>query len=672
MLDEFLKYAKMAEQLFNVTQGSNFDTSTFNNPYLVFKKQEQLKKAQQSIVTSVDNLLENSFIGKLNEIINETRNALATVLTSDKQNVRTVIEKTLTPYTNLPDREFVKLAQRAVNDLFDWAVQTDRRINTNLANILVNKEDSVSTARRILEFKEEVVGNKEHVLYRNHVINLIDAKLSDVEGGIDNISIKNKDNKAYDQNQMIYAFREIKEYLNGSDNNLYAALVRLAIVQSGLSNSPISFTSLLPYDDFKAEYGETMATIEEKENLSDYHALAVFQRNNWADDDVTPYRKAKRTESGSYNNNMKLAPKVNLAVIQGKIPKMLKLDTRAREANKDVIVYQWQDQNLTPAEQKIRDEKKARGDYSYINKGLFQKVYTDEAKTEALTIKDFYGNTQYVYKMINAWGDSFKVNEFYEVARPSAFTENGFLPVQYSVEETPNGLTYTSNEVSDATIVPYFVSPKTEEVAPEEEVVVANDNVSSNKINIYAGAGENSELSNFAFRPFEDSAFGVKYNTVEGAFQAAKLEYSNFYYLPNMGGPRDSYFKMQEKLAEATGAEAKALGRQIKGLDTKAWDSNSSKIMKDLIKDSFEQNPTALAKLLATGNAELTHTQDTTKWGKEFPRLLMEVRDELRPSPVAEKSNKKVVSSQLSLFNDAEVDAVINKKEKESERCNAK
>lgn len=470
MLDEFLKYAKMAEQLFNVTQGSNFDTSTFNNPYLVFKKQEQLKKAQQSIVTSVDDLLENSFIGKLNSTLTDVRKVLATV-TSDKENVSKVIEKTLTPYVNLPDRDFVKLAQRAKNDLIDWAVQTDRRINTNLANMLVNTEDRLSTARQILEFKEEVMSNPEHALYNNHVINLIDAKLSETEGGIDNISIKNKDNKAYDQNQMIYAFNEIKEYLNGSDNNLYGALVRLAVIQSGLSNSPISFTSLLPYDDFKAVYGKTMATIEEKENLSDFHTLAVFQRNNWADDDVTPYRKAKRTESGSYNNNMKFAPKVNLAIIKGDIPKLVKLDLRAREAGKDVIVYQWENQNLTPTEKKIRDEKKARGDYSYINKGLFQKVYTDEARTQPLTITDFYGNKQYVYKMINAWGDSFKANEFYSVARPSAFN-NGFLEVKFSVEETINGNEYTSNEVSDAAIVPYFVSPKAEQpVAPEEEVV---------------------------------------------------------------------------------------------------------------------------------------------------------------------------------------------------------
>ena len=44
MLNEFLKYAKMASQMFTFSQGTNFDTATFNDPYLVFKKLEQLKK----------------------------------------------------------------------------------------------------------------------------------------------------------------------------------------------------------------------------------------------------------------------------------------------------------------------------------------------------------------------------------------------------------------------------------------------------------------------------------------------------------------------------------------------------------------------------------------------------------------------------------------------------
>ena len=51
--------------------------------------------------------------------------------------------------------------------------------------------------------------------------------------------------------------------------------------------------------------------------------------------------------------------------------------------------------------------------------------------------------------------------------------------------------------------------------------------------------------------------------------------------------------------------------------------------MYNLLLDSFRQNPKAAERLLATGNATLTHKQDKGKWGKEFPKLLMEVREEL-------------------------------------------
>ena len=141
---------------------------------------------------------------------------------------------------------------------------------------------------------------------------------------------------------------------------------------------------------------------------------------------------------------------------------------------------------------------------------------------------------------------------------------------------------------------------------------------SETKINIYAGTGENAELSNFATRPFTD-ALGIEFKNVEAAFQYAKINYST----------GDNSI-IAEKLQTANGPEAKALGKQIKGLDIKTWDKNSSLIMKGIIKDSFIENPAALKTLLATGNATLTHTQDKTKWGVEFPRLLMEVREELR------------------------------------------
>lgn len=483
MLDEFLKYAKMGQQMFNLTQGSNFDTATFNDPFLVFKKGKQLEVAQRGLISSVDDLLDNSFIGDLYSTIIEIRDALAQILPSDQENVRRVLEKVLLDQLDNSDRDFVKIAQKAKNDLFDWAVQTNRGINSNLLNTLVNGNEVVdqngntvlttSAPRKVLDFVEEVKADPTHPLHNNHVINLIDVRLSEVDGGVDNVAIKNKDNKIYDQNNVIYAFKEMREYTKNMDDDIYKQLLRLAIVQSGLSNSPISYTSLIPYDDFQQIYNKTLSNINNLENLEDFYNLKVFARNNWSDDDIVPRRQAKWTTNSYgdriYNTNMNFSVKVNTAMVQGKLPKLLKLSTKARESVKDTIVYTWENLRISKEQRK---EMRERGDYSYINKGLFTKV-KDKTGNPLTITRTINGQpvVQFVYKMINAWGDGYKANEFYAGARPSVFAENGFMKVQYSEEETPNGIVRTSNEVADEVIIPYFVTPKTETKTEGQDVI---------------------------------------------------------------------------------------------------------------------------------------------------------------------------------------------------------
>jgi len=162
---------------------------------------------------------------------------------------------------------------------------------------------------------------------------------------------------------------------------------------------------------------------------------------------------------------------------------------------------------------------------------------------------------------------------------------------------------------------------------------------SSTKINIYDGTGENADLSNFATRPFKfvvqpivSAIYGEKsFDSVEQAFQWHKGLFAEA--PAQFGGSGSKTVQLMRQIKETkNGAEIKKLGQQFNLIKSKQWDSFSSVLMKDLLKESFQQNPEALKKLLATGNAELTHTQDTTKWGKEFPKLLMEVREELRPT----------------------------------------
>jgi hypothetical protein len=87
--------------------------------------------------------------------------------------------------------------------------------------------------------------------------------------------------------------------------------------------------------------------------------------------------------------------------------------------------------------------------------------------------------------------------------------------------------------------------------------------------------------------------------------------------------------------------------------------------MKELLLESFKQNPGALQRLLDTGNATLTHTQDKSKCGTEFPKPLMEVRNEFKTTqPVG--SNK--VEIQDPLDQKADPDSKLDKKRKVSGR----
>lgn len=160
-----------------------------------------------------------------------------------------------------------------------------------------------------------------------------------------------------------------------------------------------------------------------------------------------------------------------------------------------------------------------------------------------------------------------------------------------------------------------------------------NNSPTSSTVNIYAGTGENADLSNFAIRPFThhfNDGSVKEFQSVEQAFQYIKA--SKFADTrSNDGNTRSSGKSVQAEIMGTTiGSQLRSLGRQIRNLNVQAWDRSSSLIMKQLLKESFEQNPQALQRLLDTGNSTLTHVQDNGKWGKEFPRLLMEVREELR------------------------------------------
>nr|UVM82358.1 MAG: protein of unknown function DUF1768 [Bacteriophage sp.] len=218
-----------------------------------------------------------------------------------------------------------------------------------------------------------------------------------------------------------------------------------------------------------------------------------------------------------------------------------------------------------------------------------------------------------------------QVHNLYEYARENPDKE--FL-VAYSGKGT-NLNAYSNQEMADM----FGSEPIPNNIVFEQEfnklIPIASERPSET-INIYAGTGENADLSNFAVRPFTISGdksessirIGGNFQTVEGAFQAQKLVFSSM--------SDDEKEVIRKQLETASGSQARSIGRKIKDLNTVSWDKASIDVMRDLLLESFSQNPEALNRLLSTGDVTLTHTQDKGKWGTEFPRILMEVRELLR------------------------------------------
>lgn len=116
----------------------------------------------------------------------------------------------------------------------------------------------------------------------------------------------------------------------------------------------------------------------------------------------------------------------------------------------------------------------------------------------------------------------------------------------------------------------------------------------------------------------------IKFASVEQAFQYSKTFFSKA--REDVLGPI-----RQEILSTTNGLSLRAQGRSIHGLDVAAWNAAKFDIMKDLIRESFLQNPQLGKNFVSkTDGYILTHNQDNSEWGELFPKALMEVRDELK------------------------------------------
>jgi len=178
----------------------------------------------------------------------------------------------------------------------------------------------------------------------------------------------------------------------------------------------------------------------------------------------------------------------------------------------------------------------------------------------------------------------------------------------------------------------------------------------SNAKNKYNGLSNfNAGPVTIQLRDENDNTYDVKFNTIEAAFHAKKAEslIAVAKAAKKKGIINDKEFndivseankKIVELEKSKTGYAAWKIGKSIP-LDKlngakETWDKISSNRLEVVMRNHYYNNSNARDLLLSTGMKKITHNAKN-KWKEEFPRILMEIRHDLRPGSINQQENQQ-------------------------------
>lgn len=450
ILAEFLKYHKMAQYAFKLTQATNYDTTKFRSAEAMGKKRMRTETAEESnIFTSAKDILNNSFIGEQAYLTEKSMNALGAILKLDQLQYSVITNKVLEPYIAneyLSAENFDTVAAKIKSSFIDYVFQTKTDLTERLKELLVNPDTAV-------------VGElaKARKAYPDmQILQQLTQAASDRVGGAKSVKLKANLKDAYDENLYTEMMRELRD--NPATAALYNNLVDLAILQ-GTYQSAISIKNIIPIEDYAKKVKDAISSAASDLNLSSFSKFGAFERNNWKDENV--FKKittiVPSLNNEGFNDNGEFITDIQFeqfptieGLSQEGVKNVLVLDRfeNFAEVGSDYILIPRVVNNGKQKIDIIDGKPVTRADYGK------RKAAGDLSLNDVMGFKKVMelGN-KVIYKAINLWGDGQYATEMYNDTRRSIFN---------------NGTVKVENEIPDEKIIDHFIK-KTDEVVPLQD-----------------------------------------------------------------------------------------------------------------------------------------------------------------------------------------------------------
>ena len=433
VLNEFLKYAVMAEQLFGFQQGTNWDTSTFNDNNSVYFKNAQLENSRKSIISSADTLLNSTFIGEQRKAIIDSTEVLNDVLLTENPIVQKYLnkikERIAKSYKSLDDKNTI--ARKAEESLLSYLIQTSTGLNTVLEKNLISTETALINELKRLK---TTLKNNPDIIGGNIILNnLIPSIKGKKQGATKNIKLAIQPRDVFSKNIYADAFEELLR--NPITEKFAQNLVRLHFLQNGIASSPISLKDIIPARIFAQVVNKGIEQLQNEDVLNSFIETGSFYKNNVNNDLIV-----KDVTNDSYldvNVNDNILDYLDQVLPNEQKPLILFVDAFKGDFSSPFVTHS--------------DYGNEFDIDALTTKRLFKRV--ENSFGEPITLKKVFQDpltrlkekkTVNVYVQTNALGDGFRAQEHYENNRPSVF-QNGFEKTN-EIDSTELGDALTSQE----------------------------------------------------------------------------------------------------------------------------------------------------------------------------------------------------------------------------------
>lgn len=515
ILREFLKYAKMAQYSFKLTQAINYDTSKFKNSDAFSRKNTKTTIAQQkNIFCCAEDILKNSFIENQRELIDFAMSAMGEVIKTEQDRFAIITDAVISPYEEveyMADDVFEKIASKAKASFLDYIIQVKSKLNEELASLTLG-DDSV--AIQLEQAKQKYPNIK--LLHDLQVVS------SDRQDGAKSIKLRVKITDPVDENMYTEMMRE----LNDVDPKLFKNILKIAVIQ-GTYDSSISIKNIIPPENYSEFVKPIIDSLAPTLDIKAF-ANGSFQKNNWQDNDIVPVARVTfklnekyQTSEDEYGNVSEKYTSPSFTEIQG-LGINSETDRRilllSPKYNSDDIQYEFlKIRRITTVNKKTGQKIDVETGITLTDANIYNR-----RKSGDLTVDDVYGyqkvrdglnpvitsDGKYVYKQVNLLGDGQFATEHYTDGRPSIYN-NGSVKVG-QIDPVTNKL--VNGELSDADIINFYnksipIKPIVAPITPvtpapivkqaPKQVSIAPTNIPSRPVEISV---KKDEKTNFKLR----------------------------------------------------------------------------------------------------------------------------------------------------------------------------